>query len=84
MKKKEKIWKADEMEMDINFKAVRLAWVFVQIALLVFIIAYILANHKWDLILTIIFSMFMASSIVFWTAKIFYTKKMTAGIEDEE
>ncbi|MDD2682015.1 MAG: hypothetical protein PHT90_03605 [Bacilli bacterium] len=72
------------MEKAINFKAIRLAWVFVQIALLVFTIVYTLANHKWDLISTITFSMAISSSTVFWIAKIFYTKKMTVGIEDEE
>lgn len=78
-------WKADEMEMSINFRAVRCSWIFLEVGLLVFSIVYSIADGSISLLSSVPFIMVMASSSVFWFVKAYYTKQMSkVETEDDE
>ncbi len=70
----EKNWKADEMEMTINFKAMRFAYVFAEIALIVYCI--VMTARTGDLP-TWPFVILCASGCVFFGAKLWMTRKMS-------
>ncbi len=85
MMKKKHNWKADEMEMFINYKAVRCSWIFLEIGLLVFSIVYSIVDGTISLLSSVPFIMVMASSSVFWIVKSYYTKQVTkVETEDDE
>ncbi len=74
-------WKADEMEMSINFTAARNAFVFAEIALLVDCFYQVMKDGNFAVPLFIL----AAAGCVFWGTKQFVTRSMSkAGDEDEE
>lgn len=77
------IKKADEMEMAINFNAMRLSWGFVMIALFAWLVYDWTFLGVFNSILLIIFSL---QIIIFFSAKLLMTKKMTneSGNADEK
>lgn len=78
-------WKADEMEMSINYRAMRCSWIFLELGLLTFSIVYSIADGTISLLSRVPFIMAMASSSVFWLVKLYYTKKLTKKeTEDDE
>jgi hypothetical protein len=75
-----KLKKADEMEMSINFKSMRLSWAFLIITLSVWeIIELIRGNSDSPVILLV-----SLQGVIFWGSKIFYTKRMTKDSDYNE
>lgn len=74
-------WKADEMEIAINYRAMRIAFVFSRIALLAYCIYEYVALKRLP---TIPFVIFCVQGILFFSSKIFITSKMTKESDDEE
>lgn len=77
-----KNFKADEMEMAINFKAMRLAWMFLELALAIYCIAVLVMYGDLPSIPVVILCI---SGVIFWVSKLLITKQMTvSGDYDEE
>lgn len=74
-------WKADEMEMAINFKSTRNAFVFSNLALLIYCIYGVIAMEK---IPVIPFVILCVSCALFFISKLYLSKMMTKGNYDEE
>lgn len=72
--------KADEMEMAINFKSMRLSWTFLLVTLLIWAFLEIAKGNTATPLLPLI----ALQGVVFWLSKLIYTKKMTAGNDDDE
>lgn len=68
-------WRADEMEMAINFKAMRLSWLFVGIALTVWCIVKFARDHDFP---TIPFIILMTQNIIFFSAKLWIANRMAS------
>lgn len=72
--------RADEMELSINFKAMRLAWVFENIALAVWmIVSYIKENGN----AFIPFIIIAAQNVIFFGSKLYMTRKASEGRNEE-
>ena len=79
---KAKRWKADEMEIAINFRAMRWAWGFLILSLAVWCFAETVST---GVIPTVPFLLNCVSNIIFWTVKIGLTNRMTkSGNGDDE
>jgi hypothetical protein len=76
-----KKWMADEMEMCINFKSIRVSYVFSVIALLAYCIFKYAVKKELPFIPFIILC---GELFLFYTSKLYLTKKMTGGSPDEE
>ncbi len=76
-----KKWKADEMEMSINYRAMRIAYAFTIIALLAYCI-YEYATSK--LVPSIPFAIVCGQVALFFISKVFITSKMAKESDDEE
>jgi cobalamin synthase len=74
-------WNADEMEMAVNFRAMRLSWVFVGIALLVWCIVGYIKDSELPYIPFIIF---LAQNIIFFCAKLLISRRLTGKNGDED
>lgn len=74
-----KIKKADEMEMSINFKAMRLSWVFVVVVLIIWVFYDFITTGE----LNTIFSIILLQSIIFFGSKLYLTKKMSDDTDEE-
>ncbi len=76
-------WKADEMEMAINFKAMRLSWVFVTVVLLVWCVIELAINGDIPLIPFIILC---GQNVIFFSAKLIMTNKLSGkgSLEEDE
>ncbi len=74
-------WKADEMEMSINFKAMRLSWVFVTAALLVWCVIELVVYGDTPFIPFIILC---GQNIIFFSAKLIMTNKVSGKGSSEE
>jgi hypothetical protein len=73
--------KADEMEMAVNYKAARNAFVFLELALVVYCLVCFLKTGE----LPLVWLIFVASSLVFFGTKLIETKRLTgSGDSDEE
>ncbi len=73
--------KADEMEMAINYKAARNAFAFLEIALAMYCLVYVLRTGE----LPWVWLIFISSGLVFWATKLIETKRLTGpGDADEE
>lgn len=68
--------KADEMEMFINFKSMRLSWVFVNIALVVWLAVTFIKSGELPFIL---FMIFCLQNIIFFGSKIILTRRMSSN-----
>ncbi len=66
-------WKADEMEMSINFKAMRLSWVFVGVALIIWGIIGYIKNGDMP---SIPFIILVAQIIIFFLAKLLIARRL--------
>lgn len=76
-----KKWKADEMEMTINFKSIRIAYVFSIVTLLGYCI-YDFAIQKE--LPFVPFIVVCGQLFLFYFSKLYLMKKMTRGNQDEE
>ena len=75
------IRKADEMEMSITFKAIRNAYVFLEVALAIYCLVIVLKTGE----LPFVFLPFIFSGLIFWTSKLIETKRLSEpGDSDEE
>ncbi len=73
--------KADEMELAVNYKAARNAFVFLEIALAIYCLVYRLKTGE----LPWVWIIFIVSGLVFFGTKLIETKRLTApGDSDEE
>lgn len=75
-----KNWKADEMEMAINFKSTRIAFIFSTLALL----AYCIYGVAIEELFTIPFVILCISCSLFFISKLYLSKMMTKENSDEE
>lgn len=75
-----KFIKADEMEIAINYKAMRLAYVFVTVSLVVWLFIEMINIQKLPLIQ---FGILSVHNIIFHGSKLYLTKKMTGGLDEE-
>lgn len=78
---KKQAWKADEMEMSINFQSIRAAYIFAILALLADCLYAVIATGE---LLTVPFIILCASCSLFLMLKAYLTKQMTKGLSDEE
>lgn len=77
---KKQRWKADEMEMTINFKSLRISFIFTELCLTIYCLYHLLVYREISEV-TIIWS---ASFALFFLAKNLYTRKMTRTNDNEE
>ena len=73
--------KADEMEMAVNYKAARNAFVFLEFALAIYCLVCFLKTGElpWAWLI------FIVSGLIFWVTKLVETKRLTdPGDSDEE
>jgi len=73
--------KADEMELAVNYKAARNAFVFLEVSLAIYCLAYRLKTGElpWAWLI------FIISGVVFWLTKLIETKRLTdPGDSNEE
>ena len=73
--------KADEMEMSVNFKAMRLSWTLVGLSLAIWVIVEMAVHGELPFIPFILLCM---QSIVFFGAKLILTKRIVGKNNDEE
>lgn len=75
------IKKADEMEMAVNYKAARNAFVFLELSLALYCLAYVLKTGE----LPWVWLIFIVSGVIFWGTKLIETKRLTGpGDSNEE
>lgn len=76
-------WKADEMEMAINVKAMRCGWIFLIASLTIWFIIEFITNGD---IPTVPFVLECVSSLIFFSVKLYLTKRLThpEGDDNEE
>jgi hypothetical protein len=66
--------KADEMEMYINFQSMRLSWVFVNIALIIWLIVTFIKSRELPFLL---FAIICTQNILFWGSKLYITRRVS-------
>ncbi len=73
--------KADEMELAVNYKAARNAFVFLELALFIYCLVFFLKTGE----LPWVWLIFIGSGLIFWGTKLIETKRLTdPGGSDEE
>lgn len=72
--------KADEMEMAINLKASRNAFVFMTIALAIYCLVYFLKTGE----LPWVWLIFIVSGVIFWLTKLIETNRLTTPEDTNE
>ncbi|MGI6607901.1 MAG: hypothetical protein ACOX1F_02820 [Erysipelotrichaceae bacterium] len=72
---------ADELEMSINYKAIRASWVFSTIYLVIWNIVVVFKTGKIE---TLAFVLMCLQDLILWLVKSILTRKMVSGCEDEE
>lgn len=72
--------KADEMEMYINFKSMRIAFGFIQISLAIYCMYHLFIDKT----LPDVFIIWVLSMTVYWISNLVFRHKMLKGQEDEE
>lgn len=73
--------KADEMEMSINFKAVRASWIYSLIFLIVWNMVSVIKTGDIELIP---FILLVTEALVMFVVKSILTKKMNGDSDDDE
>lgn len=73
-------WKADEMEMAINFKALRISYVFTELGLTLYCIYKVVVSGELPEITLI----WLTGVLLFFIFKSHYTRKMTRADDNEE
>lgn len=71
-----KIKKADEMEMAISLKSMRLSWVFAVLALCAWCIAGFIIDGELPIIP---FMILCIQNIIFFSAKLFFTRQLVGN-----
>ena len=79
--KNNKSWKADEMEMAINMKAARCSYVFLDLTLIIWCIAEYIKSGN---VPVVPFILECISCVIFFTVKLYLTKKLTKEDSDEK
>ncbi|MBR3356684.1 MAG: hypothetical protein IKG46_02540 [Solobacterium sp.] len=75
-------WKADEMERSVNLRAMQYAWAFLLVSLMIWVIAEYMSTGE---LLTIPLILILISNMIFFSVKLWLTKRMTApGSENNE
>lgn len=69
-----KFKKSDEMEMSINFKSMRLSWLFVIIALIIWLLVDFIKSVELPFIP---FTIICIQNIIFFGSKRYMTRKMS-------
>ena len=72
--------KADEMEMAINLKAARNAWVFLVAAIMIFSLIETITTDE----LPLIFLFGTVSGVIFWLTKLIEINRLTKQSEEDE
>ncbi len=75
-----KLKKPDEMEMSINFNSMRLSWVFVNIALIMWLAVDFIKSGELPIIPFMIISF---QNIIFFGSKLYMTRKMSSNIDEK-
>ena len=78
---KNRRWKADEMEMAINFRAVRYAWCFLVLSLTAWCVYCAITTGEFP---AIPFFLDTVSSLIFWFVKMGLTNKMTKTEQEDD
>lgn len=73
--------KNDEMELSINFKAMRISWLWYEIALAIFCIITTIVAGEFPIIEFVIWAI---GGVLYWNVKVYVTKKMTETTEENE
>jgi hypothetical protein len=68
--------KADEMEMFINFKSMRLSWVFANIALIIWLAVTFIKSGELPFIL---FTIICLQNVIFFGSKLYMTRKISSN-----
>ncbi|HHY70070.1 MAG TPA: hypothetical protein GX519_00040 [Thermoanaerobacterales bacterium] len=68
--------KADEMEMFINFKSMRLSWVFVNVSLIIWLAVTFIKSGELPFILFMIISL---QNIIFFGSKLYMARQMSGN-----
>ncbi|MDD3392534.1 MAG: hypothetical protein PHE54_03260 [Bacilli bacterium] len=68
------IRKSDEMELEINFKSMRLSWIFLTLSLVIWDLYEIIKGENGSLVTLLI----AVNLVIFNFSKLYYTKKMTS------
>lgn len=77
---KKLIQKADEMEMAINYKAMRLSWVILVAALVIWECIEVARGNTSSPVILLV----ALQGTVFWGSKAYFTRKITAAGDDDE
>ena len=72
--------KADEMEMAINLKAARNAWVFLVVAIMIYSLVETITTGE----LPLVFLFGAISGVIFWLTKLMETNRLTKQSEEDE
>ena len=72
--------KADEMELAVNYKAARNAFVFLELALAVYCLVCVLKTGE----LPWVWLIFIISVLVFWGTKLIETKRLSDPVYSDE
>lgn len=72
--------KADELEMAINFKSMRLSWIFFSFALLGWVVYEYIKSGEF---LIIPLSIDLLQTIIFFASKLIITHRMSGGGNEE-
>lgn len=73
--------KADEMEMSINFKAVRASWIYSLIFLIIWNMVSVIKTGDIELIP---FILLVTEALIMFVVKSILTKKMSGDSDDDE
>lgn len=75
------IRKADELEMAINMKAVKFAYLFVVCALFIYCVTSVIKTGEAPATLLAILS---GSGVIFWGVKLYETNRLAKQSDDDE
>ena len=72
--------KADEMEMAINYKAMRNSWVFLVTTLVIWECVEVARGNTDSPVILLV----LLQTAIFWSCKMYYTKKMSVDNDPDE
>lgn len=76
-----KKWKADEMEMAINFRATRLSWVSMIVLLVLWTLRELILSGSLPLLPFLLLS---TGGIVFWLTKLVLTRRLSGSSRGDD
>lgn len=74
-------WKADEMEMMINFKSIRLSWIFSELSLVIYCFVEMIRTGDLP---AVPFLILCVSGVIFFAGKLLMTRRLAEENDDEE